>query len=432
VEVKVLTRSLRVPDYRPYGRAARSETLPAGTIWVPMAQRQKHWVQSMLNESTYTPVGYAYDVVGWSQPLLFNIAGGFSGERLSPRAATMPRLPEAAKPDTPDGVEVALWSMSPQFTRGIESSGWLRWLLDHWGVRYREVTAEQIKAGGLAGADVLLVPDGYALDDGSGDPYGYGDLGPEGRQALTDWVAAGGRYVGWLDGGVLASATGLSTATYEDGGDAGVSTAGSLFRARVDAGSPLAQGVGPFAYPLDDARYLMRAANAVMRYPEAGSEDFFVSGHADGAEAMAGTAAAVDERFGSGRVVAFNFDPNFRAFTDGTQRMLRNAMFGPAPAAARSVMGAGSAVRERARESTQSLTMAKSPLRLVVRARGEAEARQVLQRYGARYTIQRSPGRVGFVIANPGERIGDEHPYARELDASLREADVPVVLYRVP
>jgi hypothetical protein len=25
---------------------------------------------------------------------------------------------------------VALYSMSPQFTRGIESSGWLRWLLD--------------------------------------------------------------------------------------------------------------------------------------------------------------------------------------------------------------------------------------------------------------------------------------------------------------
>ena len=163
VTVKVLTRSLRVPDYRPYGRAARGTTLPAGTIWIPMAQRQKHWIQSMLNESTYTPVGYAYDVVGWSQPLLFNVDGGFSGERLSPRAVTMPRLPEAARPRVPRNVEVALWSMSPQFTRGIESSGWLRWLLDDWGVEYREVTAADIRAGGLEGADVLLVPDGYAL-----------------------------------------------------------------------------------------------------------------------------------------------------------------------------------------------------------------------------------------------------------------------------
>jgi hypothetical protein len=398
-----------------------------------MAQRQKHWIQSMLNESTYTPVGYAYDVVGWSQPLLFNVAGGFSGARLEPRAVTLPRVPEPAKPSTPDDVEVALWSMSPQFTRGIESGGWLRWLLDHWGVEYREVTAEDIKAGGLGGADVLLVPDGWALDDGSGDPYGYGDLGPEGRQALTSWVSSGGRYVGWLDGGVLASAVGISTATYEDGGDAGVSTAGSMFRARVDTGSPLADGVGPFAYPLDDARYIMRAegSRAVMRYPEAGSEDFFVSGHADGAEALGGTAAAVDERFGSGRVVAFNFDPNFRALTDGTQRMLRNAMFGPDPAATRSVQSM-TAARAKASASTRTLTVVKSALRLVVRARGEAAARRVLDSYGARYQVQRSPGRVGFVIANPGERVGDEHPYARELDASLRQADVPVVLYRVP
>ena len=185
VTVKVLTRSLRVPDYRPYGRAARGTTLPAGTIWIPMAQRQKHWIQSMLNESTYTPVGYAYDVVGWSQPLLFNVDGGFSGERLSPRAVTMPRLPEAARPRVPRNVEVALWSMSPQFTRGIESSGWLRWLLDDWGVEYREVTAADIRAGGLEGADVLLVPDGYALDDGSGDPYGYGDLGAPGRRGAA-------------------------------------------------------------------------------------------------------------------------------------------------------------------------------------------------------------------------------------------------------
>jgi len=434
VEVKVLTGPLTVPDFRPYGRGARSETLPAGTIWVPMAQRQKHWVQSMLNESTYTPVGYAYDIVGWSQPLLFNVNGGYSGERLSPQAAKVPQLPEPARPASPDDVEVALWSMSPQFTRGIESSGWLRWLLDDWGVSYREVTAGDIAAGGLAGADVLLVPDGYALQDPDfpEDPYGYADLGPEGRQALTDWVRAGGRYVGWLDGGVLASALGISTATYEDGGDAGVYTPGSLFRARVAAASPLAQGVRPFAWTLDEVRYLMRAdaSRTPMRYPEAGSEDFFVSGQADGEEAMGATAAAVDEPFGEGRVVAFSFDPNFRAFTDGTQRVLRNAMFGPDPADA--AAPAGAAARSAAQASTQELTVAHSPLRLVVRARGEDAARRALARYDARYRVQRSRGRVEFVIANPGERVGDEHPYGRELGASLRAAGVPVVLYKVP
>ena len=85
VEVRRLSAPLSVPDYRAYGRAPAATTLPAGTYWIPMAQRQKHWIQAMLNESTYTPVGYAYDIVGWSSPLLFNVAGGSSGAVLSPR-----------------------------------------------------------------------------------------------------------------------------------------------------------------------------------------------------------------------------------------------------------------------------------------------------------------------------------------------------------
>jgi hypothetical protein len=226
--------------------------------------------------------------------------------------------------------------MSPQFSRGIESSGWLRWLLDRWGVQYRDVTAEDIATGGLKGAEVLLVPDGYALKDPSvpSDPYGYKDLGPKGRANLKAFVENGGRYVGWLDGGVLASALGISGTVYGDGGDAGVSTPGSLFRVRVNDGSPLAAGVGPFAWTLDDARYVLSSgagASVPLRYPDASSSDFFVSGQADGAAALGGRPAATDERVGRGRVVAFAFDPNFRAFADGTEKILRNAVFGADP-----------------------------------------------------------------------------------------------------
>ncbi len=74
VRVKRLTKPLQVPDFTPYGRSARVERLPAGTFVVTMAQRQKHWVQAMLNEDTYAPTTYAYDVTAWSQPLLFDVA----------------------------------------------------------------------------------------------------------------------------------------------------------------------------------------------------------------------------------------------------------------------------------------------------------------------------------------------------------------------
>ena len=56
VEARRLTAPLTVTDYTPYGRAARSETLPAGTYWVPMAQGQKHWVQAMLARGHLHPV----------------------------------------------------------------------------------------------------------------------------------------------------------------------------------------------------------------------------------------------------------------------------------------------------------------------------------------------------------------------------------------
>ena len=172
-----------------------------------------------------------------------------------PRAQAEP-APPALPAKRPS---IAVYSMSPQFSRGIESSGWLHWLLDRWGVAYRDVSATDIANGGLSGAEVLLVPDGYALKDPNvpSDPYGYKDLGPKGRENLKAWVQNGGRYVGWLDGGVLASALGISGTVYGDGGDAGVSTPGSLFRVRVNDGSPLAAGVGPFAWVLDDARYVL-------------------------------------------------------------------------------------------------------------------------------------------------------------------------------
>ena len=89
----------------------------------------------MLNEDTYTPFPYFYDVTGWSQPLLFNVAGGSSGAVLRPEVRRGGAQAEPAPPALPaKRPSIALYSMSPQFSRGIESAGWLRWLLDRWGV----------------------------------------------------------------------------------------------------------------------------------------------------------------------------------------------------------------------------------------------------------------------------------------------------------
>jgi hypothetical protein len=132
-------------------------------------------------------------------------------------------------------------------------------------------------------------------------------------------------------------------------------------------------------------------------------------------------------------VVAFGFDPNFRAFADGTEKLLRNAVFGADPAGTAKASAARVVSHRRAIAATRRLTVAHDPLRLVVRKKGVRAAKRVLARFGARYTVQRSRKRVQFVIYNPGARTGDEHPYARELGVALQRSKAArVVMYRVP
>ncbi|MGH2803343.1 MAG: M14 family zinc carboxypeptidase [Thermoleophilaceae bacterium] len=129
VDVYRLRKGLYVSDFTPHGRrtgAARAgRWLAPGTWWVPMAQMQKHWVQAMLNEDTYTPFPYFYDVTAWSQPLLFNVRGGYSGERLRVRAQKVGLLREPAPERLPRRLpRIALWQLPrPRARRSSRRDG---------------------------------------------------------------------------------------------------------------------------------------------------------------------------------------------------------------------------------------------------------------------------------------------------------------------
>jgi hypothetical protein len=426
VEVYRLRTPLAVPDFKAYGRAPRSAVLPAGTYWVPMAQAQKHWVQAMLNEDTYTPFPYFYDVTGWSNPLLFNLRGGSSGAVLDPSASRVRPLDEPGRPRPPAAPPTVALFQLDEGTTAIESSGWLRYLLDNvWRLPYRELDAAAVAAGGLDGAEVLLVPDGSETD-------AVEALGPAGQQALVDWVNGGGRYVGWLGGTRLAAGLGITTATLAEPTS---DIPGSLLRVRVDKGSPLGDDVGPFAWAFSAYDPVMRAsdpARVAVAYPPAGHPDFFVSGFAAGEEELGGTAAVIDEPVGEGRAVLFSFEPNFRAFTDGTQRLLRNAVLGPAPEAA---AGTGVAARAgqvaRAQAAAGRLSDLERPIRLTVAASGAAEAERLLRGFGARFETRRAGGQVRFLVANPRGLAADEHPFAADLARRLRAANLPVRAFSV-
>ena len=395
-----------------------------------MAQANKHWVQAMLHEDPYTPFPYFYDVTGWSNPLLFNVHGGSSGAELSIKSARVKPFEErAAFKLRGRAPSLAVYQINPGSTTSIESSGWLRYVLEKvWHLPYRDVTAADIAAGGLSGTDVLIVPNGS-------DDTAYDTLGDAGRAALVDWVNAGGRYIGWRGSAVLASRLGLSTATFTPPTS---DVPGSLFRVAVDQRSPLSRGTGPFTWAYYEYDNLMRASNpadVAVAFPAADSDDFFVSGFATGEEELGGTAAVIDEAVGDGRAVVFSVEPNFRAFTNATQRLLWNAVTGKDPRRAKAAE-AGSAARAQ-REARAEARAARVPdtglpFRLSVRPADAARAQALLDRYGARYSTATGSRKVRFTIANPGGLSGDEHPFARALGTALRAQGVDVVAYVAP
>ncbi len=64
------------PFATPSPALTETMTLPAGTLYIPMNQGTKHWIQSVLGENPFLPFPYFYDQVTWSYSLL----RGFSGD----------------------------------------------------------------------------------------------------------------------------------------------------------------------------------------------------------------------------------------------------------------------------------------------------------------------------------------------------------------
>ena len=427
VDVYRLTAPLTVSDFHPYGRPVRATTLPTGTYWIPLAQRQKHWVQAMMNETTYPPVNFFYDVSAWSQPLLFNVSGGYSGAAVTPSAQLVALLPEPAPPALPADLPCIGVLQTSSSTAARESSGWLRWLFDQqWHVPFENITPAQIAAGSLDTVDVLVATNGNAQ-------VATQSLGKPGKDALRAWVNHGGRFIGIRGGTELAARVGLTTARLRA---AHSDVPGSLFRVALNQSSPLADGVGRFdwaLYDYDDVMTIVDGA-APVRFPAFASEDFFVSGFASGEDELGGTAAVADEPVGAGRLVLFTTDPNYRAWTQGMQKVLWNALFGPDPWAGRAP-NAGSAARaadEAAAIAAAQALPDSSAIRLSVHQRDADATRALVRKYTASYTVAKSTGKVTFLIANPDGLSADEHPFVGLLSEDLVDAGIAPVALRVP
>jgi hypothetical protein len=75
VHVYKFTAPVTMGGVREFGKTGTTETLPAGTLYIPMAQPMKHWIQAVLGQDPFIPYPYYYDVVDWSYSTQRGLAG---------------------------------------------------------------------------------------------------------------------------------------------------------------------------------------------------------------------------------------------------------------------------------------------------------------------------------------------------------------------
>jgi hypothetical protein len=320
VQVYQLDEAVDLSKFHSYADVKGAKTVPAGAYWVPMAQAQKHWIQAMLNRDTYVPVKQTYDVTGWSLPLLLNLKGGSTSSTVA-AAATLTDPVDVPPVDPPvDPPTIGILELS-HGVYSFEGMRQLEYLMDNvWLQPYTEVSSLDVADGALHGLDVLVVP-------GGGVAAGIDRLGPDGIAKLKAWVRNGGRFIGWkFGGGLLASKIGLTSAKMLNSPAGGE---GLLVRLKFDQSSPLFEGVGSTAWMMfanDDVISHAPDSAVVASYPNS----LLTSGlmlPAD-REIVEGTPAILDDTYHDGRVIVFPFDPNFRLYTVGLQKVMWNAIFG--------------------------------------------------------------------------------------------------------
>ncbi len=280
-----------------------------------------------------------YDVTAHTLPLLLGLTAvvvddtlrvPLSGPIAAPRAT--PGYPGFAAGETP---RIGVY----RSYQAAMDEGWTRWVFDTWRVPYLSIVDSVARAGKLKEKfDVLVLPDQPPRDIAEGlpqrrypAPYA-GGLGPDGIQALRQFVTDGGTLVALNDASrFVIQALLLPVRNVLEGVPAEDFYApGSIFRIAIDQTHPIARGLGaetaawfedgPAFDVLDSTQ-----VHVVARYPD-DPGDVLLSGWVRHPERVAGRAALVEVRVGAGRVVLFGFRPQYRGQSLATYPLLFNSL----------------------------------------------------------------------------------------------------------
>ena len=221
------------------------------------------------------------------------------------------------------------------------SFGFLWFLLDREvGLPHDRLDLAHLRPGALADFDVLILPNG-AYEDRIGD---------RSRAALDAWIKAGGELVAvgggaahWLHEHDLVSwkpwkapeADAESEGTQDKAmAERDIDTPGAILATRLQAQHPLAIGLpGPPPVLVEGSTVLLPSGDPRRDVLVAAPQDPVLSGFAwpEAKQRLAGSLLVGAEPRGSGSIVLFVQEPDFRLIWRGTAPLFLNAvMYGPA------------------------------------------------------------------------------------------------------
>jgi len=303
-----------------------------------------------LEERTETGAG-AFEAGSFHVPRAEDLAGEL--DKLVKRH----HLRAEAAPQTLNSKPVKMLRLGvyQRYWGGNADEGWTRWLLEQYRFRYRTLMDKDIQRGKLASKyDVIIVPSdpselitGEKVEEyyekrwagGSTLPvyppeYRSG-IGEEGAKRLKEFVEEGGTLLCWGESCDFAiEKLGLPVQNVLKDVKGTVFTCpGSTLHVDVDHGHPLAWGVQGdllIVFRSHPAFAVKPRVNndehrVVLSYPD---ERIMESGWLTGEELLSRKAAMVEARLGRGRVVLYGFQPQMRAQTDATFKLLFNALLG--------------------------------------------------------------------------------------------------------
>ncbi len=215
------------------------------------------------------------------------------------------------------------------------SFGWAWHTLDQvYEIPHTIINSRRIASTPMERFDVLIIPE----VQNSSELERH--LGEGGMERIKRWVRDGGTLVSLGSASAFVSQNlelGNLTTWYDDEENSGaqrVTAPGAFVQAEFDMNEWLVSGYDYSLPLLINSNRLFRSADGppspARRTPVTVSsgEDFHISGHLwnENKDRLPGTVFLYEERVGSGRIIAFAEDVNFRGYWRGADRLFLNAV----------------------------------------------------------------------------------------------------------